>query len=246
MVRYLLMLLVLWQFPLSASWLERKAEGWAWYEEEKQKKKEEIAPEEAQQLSALAQLEVIKKELDTLLAEALLQPTQENIIKYMETQKEWVGRSAEFSTRWGKVLLTRPDLDPTATTFATTHYGRQLQKAMAREEKVNLIKNVAQSYGLFFFYEGKGKSSQVFSQVVKAFADKYSWTIVGISVDEVSLPNFPSEADASLAATLGITIFPALLAFEIESKTIVPLATGLKSLDQIENNVFLQFKQAKE
>lgn len=246
-MRKLLVLFLVWNLQLSAGWLDRKAEGWAWYEEEEQPQQaEEIAIEEEPKASALEQIDIAKKRLESLFAEALINPSQENLVNYMEAQKEWIGKAADFSNRWGKALLSRPDLDPTATTFATTHYGRQLQKAIEQEEKTKLIQAVAQEYGLFFFYEGQNKTSQAFAQVVKAFADKYHWTVIGISTDGTPLPEIPSEAESSLAEKFGINIFPALLAFEAQTQKAVPLAFGLKSLDQIENNIFMQLKNTAD
>jgi conjugal transfer pilus assembly protein TraF len=243
-MRNLIFALLIINFPLHAGWLERKAEGWAWYEEES--KEECVINEEQEEISAVKQLEIIKKNLELLFAEALLDPSHENLVKYMETQKEWVEKSADFSGRWGRVLLERPDLDPTATNFATTHYGRRLQKVLEHENKERLIRSVAKKYGIFFFYEGGNKSSTAFGQVVRAFADKYHWTLVGISMDGISIANMKNEVNPELSKKLGIHIFPALLAFEPKSQTMIPLAFGLKSLDQIENNVFVQFKEAME
>ena len=225
--------------PLCGGWLERKAEGWCWYEEEKEAAEEIIEINE--QESAAEQLESFKNKNELLFAEAVLNPTQENMIKYMEAQKALIERSASFSKSWEKILLVRPDLDPTATSFATSHYGRQLQKSIEREEKEELIKEISKRYGLLFFYEGSNKASQSFANVVKTLSKKYHWTVVGVSMDGVPLPEIGTNADLQLAKKIGVNIFPSLFAFEPGERIAVPLSFGLKSLDQIENNVFFQF-----
>lgn len=229
---------------LYAGWLERKAEGWAWYEEDK--KEIELPMELDSPMTAIAQLDSLKKELEDLLAEALLNPTRENVVSYMEAQKMWINKSVEFSGEWEKILLARPDLDPTATSFATTYYGRLLQKSLEQENQVSRLRNVSKEYGLFFFYEGGKKDSQAFSNVVKALSEKYQWTVVAIAVDGISLEPFPSEHNVELAVKFEITIYPALLAFEPKTQRVIPLAFGLKSLDQVEHNVYMQLKNTPE
>ena len=199
------------QVPLSAGWLDRKAEGWAWYEEEEKKRIVEIAEEDIAP-SAVEQLAAVKKNLELMFAEALLKPNHENIVNYLEAQKEWMDKSAAFANHWGKALLDRPDLDPTATTYATTQYGRQLQKTIEQEERTRLIKTVAQGHGLLFFYEGGSKASQAFAHVVKAFSDKYKWPVIGIAADGIVIPEIGGDPDQGWAARLGLEVLPALMA----------------------------------
>ncbi len=239
MLRFLLIQLLL-NVPLHAGWLDRKAEGWAWYEEKAKKQKEE--PENDEIDSAVLELEAVKKQLEELKAEALLYPTEQNMVAYMEAQKEWLHKSAVFSNQWERILLARPDLDPTATTFATTYYGRLLQKTAGHEERTQFIQSISKEYGLFFFYEGSKKPSQAFSKVVKILSEKYHWPVVSISVDGIPLEGFISEHNGDLAEKFGIAVYPALLAFEPGTRKIIPLSFGLKSLEQVEQNIYRQLK----
>jgi conjugal transfer pilus assembly protein TraF len=242
--KFLLFALLIGMNDLEGGWLERKAEGWAWYEEEEKEVESPIEPES--QMTAISQLEEIKKQLETLMAEAILNPSSENVAAYMEAQKQWMNHSVAFSGAWQKILLARPDLDPTATTFATTYYGRLLQKSLEQEGKTKSIHKISKEYGLVFFYEGEKKGSQAFSKVVKALSQKYQWPVVAISMDGLSLAEFPSEHNVELAAKFGVAIYPALLAFEPAAHKMIPLAFGLKSLDQVEHNVYMQLKNTEE
>lgn len=228
------------QMPLNGNWLERKAEGWAWYEQEE---KSAIKTTEVMTLTAEEQLEAAKKQLNNLLAEALLDPSDENLTAFMKAQQEWIGKSAEFAIHWKKMLLSNPELDFTAASFATTQYGRQLQKKMEQEQRSVHLRKLAREYGLYFFYEGSSMASQAFAQVVKAFADKHQWEVVGIAVDGVTIPAIPSTVDQEIAEKLGVAIFPSLFAFKPQTKEAVPLAFGLRAIDQIENNVCQQLPE---
>src|SRR5215203_3627501 len=88
--------------PLNGSWLERKAEGWAWYEEAEQ---EEETPEVLEPvnsppailpLTSAEELAQVKKDLEEKLAAAILNPTEENLTRYMSEQKRWIEKSAQF------------------------------------------------------------------------------------------------------------------------------------------------------
>jgi conjugal transfer pilus assembly protein TraF len=230
---------------LDAGWHDRKAEGWAWYEDKPQKEtvKESRETRETSE-TALERLSTIKKDLEEKLAIAVLEPSEENIEAYMEEQRKWFDQSSKFSKTWSKLLLLRPDLDPTATQFPVSQYGSQLQKRLSAEDTKNLILNLAKDNGLFFFYEGNSKVSQAFAKVIREFSKRYSWEIVPISVDGTLLEGFPdSKLDNGISNQFGITVFPALFVINPSSKTATPISYGLVSLDQIESNFTLQFKE---
>lgn len=230
---------------VEAGWLDRKAEGWAWYEDLQKEKKEKHEKKEV--LTASEQISQARKELEELLAEAMLRPSVENIQLYMETQKLWMERSAEFANAWQKIIIGNPQLDPTATSFATSQFGRQLQKAMEQEEKEQLIKTIASEYGLFYFYEGKSKLSKAFALVINAFAKKYGWSVLGISADGEKLSEIPNTLiDNGIIQEMDIQVFPALFAINPKFREAIPLSFGLRTIDQIEENIIAQFKQTEE
>ena len=102
-------------------------------------------------------------------------------------------------------------------------------------------------YGLFFFYEGKNKSSQVFSLVVLEFAKKYGWEVIAISKDGFLLEGFSdNHLDNGTIQTLGITAFPSLFLVNPQTSDIRPIAFGLVSLDRIERNIELHFSDMME
>jgi conjugal transfer pilus assembly protein TraF len=234
---------------LEAGWLEKKAEGWAWYEDTQKIPEEDGEAIEQEQpfISASEILADERKNLENLLAEAMLKPTLENTKKYMEAQRKWIQQATGFANSWQKVIIANPQLDPTATTFSTSQYGRQLQQMIEQEEKEIMIKEVSKEYGLFFFYEGNSKISKAFALVVNAFVKKYGWSVLGISTDGILLEEITnSTLDNGMTNEIGITIFPALFAVNPRHKEAIPLAFGLRTMDQIEDNIFAQFNNNME
>jgi conjugal transfer pilus assembly protein TraF len=233
---------------LNAGWLDRKAEGWFWYED--RTPNQEIEESEILQpplsiptaippLTATDEMAGIRKELEEKLNFAILEPTEANVFAYMQMQQKWVNRSGQFSQTWLKNLLTHPELDARLMT-PMTQYGVQVQKQLLREQQEEKILSLTKSYGLFFFYEGNNKISQAFSYVVKEFSDKYSWQVFAISCDGMFIPGFENQVDHGVVQRLGVENFPSLYLVEPKQQVVIPIAFGLSSIDQIEENIELQ------
>lgn len=243
-------LALLFHFSLAGGWLDRKAEGWAWYEdtqkpekkiEKESQPKEEELPISQAPLSAAEKAAQIRKDLEEKLAQAVLEPTEENVEHYICEQQKWVNQSAQFSSAWAKVLLKAPELDAT-TQFPVSQYGIQLYKQLEQEKRAVLMQKLGSHYGLFFFYEGKSKSSQAFSLVVQEFAKKYEWEVIAISKDGFLLEGFSdNHPDNGTIQMLGMTVFPSLFLVNPQTADICPIAFGLVSLDRIERNIEIQF-----
>lgn len=239
-------------FNLYSGWLDRKAEGWFWYEDRMKKEKEDVeldlsecpqAIPPSPALTATEQMTAIRQELDERLHQAILEPNEENVLAYMQMQQKWMNQSSQFSQVWVRNVLNHPHLDSRLNSAPVTQYGVQIQKQILREQREETIHRLAKSHGLFFFYEGKNKVSQAFSFVVKEFAKKYDWQIVAISCDGFLIPDFDNtQANQGITQRLNIETFPSLFLVEPHQQKIIPIAFGLSSIDQIEENILLQLQ----
>lgn len=250
---FLILLLLLIELPLrGVGWLDRKAEGWAWYEDiqkpeaPEEKAQEELKPEIPAPLSAAEKVAKIRKEVEEKLSQAILEPTEENIAVYIREQKKLMDQSGKFSTTWAKVLLQQPDLDATNES-PVSQYGIQVYKQLQLERRKVLMQNLNKQYGLFYFYEGNQKTSQAFSLVVQEFAKKHGWEVIGISRDGFLLEGFKdNHPDNGTIKHLGIEVFPSLFLVNPQTKDIRPIAFGLASIDRIETNIELHFSEQVE
>ena len=231
---------------LQANWIDRKAEGWAWYEDlkpqEKKTQEEDLQPPSVSSLKASEKAKMIRKNLEEKLSAAVLDPTHENVRAYMQEQHKWLDQSAKFSKVWAQVLLQDPDLDETLSGHPTSQYGIQVKKQMERERRHALIKQISSDYGLFFFYEGDSKPSQAFALVVSEFEHKHDWEVLAVSMDGLLLEGFKSnQVNNGIAEKWNIRHYPALFLVNPKTENVVPISFGLTSLDQIESNIVLQF-----
>lgn len=231
---FCLLILVLSSVSAHADYLDRKAEGWHFYEElNKQlpKKREEKPSVEPQ--DPVQQLKSFKQEVERLKATAVMNPTTENVQAYMVIQKQLMDRSSKFAQKWMEVVYTTPKLDYTVkhpTSQAARHVYLDQQKL-----KMDLqVKALSKSHGLFFFFSNSCAYCKNFAPIVKAFSDKYGWEVMAISIDGSSLPEFPNAVmDNGTAKSLGVKFVPTLLAVNPTREEIIPLSHGMSSQDQI-------------
>lgn len=230
-----------------ADWHTRKAEGWAWYEKQQDKPKEEAV--EASEvsssvLSASSELANVRKELEEKLAAAVLNPTSEKVVAYMEMQERWIEKSVEFAQTWALALLQRPDLDATVTGRPTSQYGLEVYSREQQRRKEELIRGLSNEFGLFFFYEGKDQMSHAVAMVMQQFEKRHGWSVLAVSVDGVELAGFKnSRVDEAVAKSFNLEHFPAVLLVHPTQERVVPVAFGPVSVEQIEDNILMQFKE---
>ena len=238
-----LSLLILWMGSSSiwAGWHDRKAEGWAWYEDTKQAKPDEVQPTVPP--TSKDKMEEVRKNLEEKLATALLEPSPVNVKTYMEEQQKWMERSSHFAHVWAQLLLNHPQLDYTATHMPISQYGLQVYKSELQEKKEKLITSLASDFGLFFFYAGESDVSNIFARLVQELSRKYGFEIVAISIDGKAIEGFKStKPNNGIAKTLGVDVVPALYLVNPSDNLAIPISFGLVALDQIENNILLQFE----
>ncbi len=221
------------------AWQKRHAEGWAWYHNFE--KPEEPDEASAEPKDPIVILNIAKEELERTLAKAMLEPTKENVLAYMVLQNKWVNQSKDFSHLWQQNILEHPEV---YSLMPTTQYGVQVRKNVDSAARNKLIKKLSKSSMLLFFYEGENAFSQAFSRVVREFSKQHNWMVKPVSIDGVIAKDFPrSIRDASIAEEMQVKTFPALFLMDVRTLTAIPLAFGMATISQIEENIVMQFEE---
>ncbi|MBY0272291.1 MAG: type-F conjugative transfer system pilin assembly protein TraF [Alphaproteobacteria bacterium] len=228
------------------AFFERHAEGWHWYEEfsrdskiEERKKNSSGRSSPFSSSTPTEKIEAQRKELETKLHTAILEPSHENIITYILAQKALMDQSQRFSEVWKEVVLRTPSLDETLV-HPVDQNARHIYYQEKHQDITKRIKALAQEYGLFFFFKGECAYCHHFAPVVKDFAKKHGWSVLGVSLDGSTLTEFPgARRDNGMAARLQVSHVPALIAFHPSSGQMIPLAYGLVSESEIEERVEL-------
>ena len=241
-------------YVLSTAFFERHAEGWHWYESLSDSKIEERKKSSLKEITSgrsslrspsfssstpTEKIEAQRKELETKLHTAILEPSHENIITYILAQKALMDQSERFSESWKEVVLRTPSLDETLV-HPVDQNARHVYYQERHQEITKRIKALAQEYGLFFFFKSKCAYCHHFAPIVKDFAKKHGWSVLAVSLDGGTLPEFPeARKDNGMAARLQVSHVPALIAFHPTSGQMIPLAYGLISESEIEERIDL-------
>ena len=227
-----------------AAWQDRKAEGWAWYEDRKIPQEKEAVE---QSKTPGERIEEEKRALDEKLSEAILNPTEEHVLAYMEAQQKWLEQSAKFAMTWERILVNNPYLDYTVTGRPVSQYGLQWYKEEEAQRREQLITSLTDDFGLFFFYEGSNQVSEIVGNIVHLLSQKYDFEVIGVSVDGATILSFPnSREDNGITEAFGVSMYPAIYLVNPQENVAIPISFGLMALDQIEKNIELQFGDSGE
>lgn len=221
----------------------KRAEGWHWYEE--RELTEEEQPLKSKELNAsppqtpTQAIEAQRKALEQKLHAAIVEPTRENLIAYIIAQKALMDQSQKFSESWQKVVMTTPALDETLV-HPVDQNALHVYYEEKNKELTKRIKGLSQSYGLFFFFKGNCPYCHQFAPVVKHFAAKHGWSVLAVSLDGGTLPDFPrTRRNNGIAERFQVAHVPALIALHPGSGQTIPLAYGLVAESEIERRVEL-------
>jgi len=229
---------------LQACFFNKRAEGWHWYEDREQDKKEEPLKQNQPSLSPSShtpteKIEAQRKALEQKLHVAILEPTRENITSYLLAQRALMDQSQRFSEEWKKVVMAIPALDETLI-HPVDQNARRIYYDERNKDLSQRIKALARDYGLFFFFRENCPYCHSFAPIVKRFSQKYGWSVLAISMDGGILPEFfEAKRDNGISKLLQVSHVPALIAFHPKTKQLIPLAYGMVSESEIEARIDL-------
>ncbi len=212
------------------SFWETPATGWHWYQETPDATSSPNKISSVDPIQAMSDLQQkIKQSLDL----AVLNPTLDNVKNYIILQNQLGERAQNFSEVWKTVLLNFPELD-FSLQHPTNNLAKEVDLDQTHQQEEASIRQLAQHSGLFFFYRSTCPYCQRFAPIVKDFSQRYQLSVISITTDGISLPDFPnSRTDQGQAARLKVTMEPALFTVDPESHRIIPVSYGLLSEDEL-------------
>jgi conjugal transfer pilus assembly protein TraF len=217
-----------------AGFFEGHAKGWHWYEvQPKEPKKEAPTPP----LTPTHVFQKIQKELKSRLHLALLNPTFENVKAYQEYQHKWMDKSDLFSKMWMKVVYHTAYLDDSLL-YPQTQAAQSLYYEKKEKETTELLKEVAKSYGLFFFFRSDCAYCHKLAPLVKEFASQFGFDVLGISTDGEGIEGFEDAApDNGSSVKLGVKTVPSVFAVNPHTQEVIPFVRGFVSLEEMKTRM---------
>lgn len=152
--------------------------GWSWYNEPKKPPQQpEKPPQPAQKaipdlskMSPVEQARVLKGYTQEALNRAILYPSRENTATFLRWQKFWTDRASMFSQSFAAAQLSHPDLD---YNLEYPHYNSMAPFMQTRDQQTrqSAVEQLAQQYGLFYFYRGSDPIDVQMAGVVGGFCE---------------------------------------------------------------------------
>ena len=219
-------------------WHDRKDEGWFFYkdpppEETPKPLKPEPAPAPPPITSpfhpAKNRALQIKELGEILMSEAIVNPTEENVKKYMVYQKRMMDGSHRFAQVWDRVLMSNPDL------YLAEHHTEDVQDNITKSLEI-----LAEKTGIFFFFTSNCPHSHRQVPTILELQRKYDFKVIAISVDGGIMPGLETitRPDNGISASIGIRTVPSLvLAYPSEDR-FAPIGEGFMKTIDVERRLY--------
>lgn len=190
-----------------------------------------------QKPNALEELNKFQKRLEEVKAEAVMNPTPQNVFNYQKMQYEMLEKSHKFAQIWMQNVYKNPGIDYSLESPSSQN-ARHLYYQQQTEDKKQKISELSREYGLFYFFKRDCRYCDAFAPVVKKFSEKHHWEVLAISeFGEKSEIFKRSVADNGLADTWGVNTYPSLFAVNPKTGHVIPIAHGMISIEEMEDRI---------
>lgn len=183
--------------------------------------------------------EQLRQELKRREDIAVMNPSEANVKDYLALWQLTQEKGSLFSDVWRRVVWQNPELDyaqrhPSNNTAARIHQE-------GREAGVDAqLAALAKDHGLIFFFRSDCPYCHAMAPTVRMLAQKYGIEVLGVSIDGVGLPDFPSPRDGRAhAAAWGVERVPALFIGSRKTGERAPVGFGVMSFTEIANRLFV-------
>jgi conjugal transfer pilus assembly protein TraF len=222
----------------SAGFYDGSKEGWYWFEQQQLEVKVHEPGDELKDILSSSQdasqkLAAIRTLAAKQLDQAIMLPTAANIKNYRITQDYVSAQASTFSKNWQLVNHFNPEFDASLK-HPYNHSAIRVKREQDEKLKRKRIEDLAQHYGLVFFFKAGCPYCHKYASFVKDFAERFGFAVQAVSLDGGTLPEFPNPIiDQGLAARLQVKAVPALIAANPGAEQFFPLAYGFVAEEEI-------------
>lgn len=162
----------------------------------------------------------------------------EDVRTFLVLQDYWMKESSQFSSLFQKALVYYPEFDYSVT-HPTSSIGTKWLDEEREMQRSQVIRELAKTHGLLFFYRGNNTFDQKQIPIIRDFCKRFALSLIPVSVDGVVSPELSqSRRDSGQADQLGVRYFPAILLVNPRKQETLPVAYGLTTQDVLEKRVF--------
>ncbi len=217
-------------------WRQQR-EGWFWYRDPLPAKprlpssQPSTTPKKSKDLT---DFESLQQRLDELKRVAVMNPSETNLLAYMRFQRMVMDKSQVFADRWQRLVWSAPDLDYGLNGRPTNAMAINVFDDQQRDRDAQTVRNMAATHGLIFVFRSDCPFCHRFAPILKRFEQELGMTVLAISLDGGTLPDYPdARPDNGMAARLNATAVPALYLTAPARREIRPVGFGLMAMSDL-------------
>lgn len=226
---------------------EEKPKGFLWYTDDLILKPQELTASSTKIFTTAAEAKVRNQQLSQKLDDAIQimldAPTVENAIKTQRLQKQVMDRSEQVSQSWVLAALLDAGLLKFEDNQNVLH--RELQKDSKAENITKDLKQVANDWGILFYWREGCIYCQRFIPIVHEIEIKYGFKVMAVSDHGGNYGSWFGQKDTGLIDNLNpYGEAPLLFLLHKDGKEIYPIARGITDLQQIAANILMVVKHS--
>ncbi len=223
------------------SWCGAEAPlGWHFYCDRDEKKDEETQAGQTPPPSSKERIHSLRKALEDARAQAILEPTPENVTAYLRLQQRALQSAAAFSDAFRRAVWANPGLDYTLRRPVGA-LAKRLWSEERRAERDAALARLGERYGLIYLGSEKCPACRVFGPLLRAFALRHGLEVLAVTMTGGALEGWPEAvADQGRAERLGIKapVLPALILYDTKARRAMPVSYGVVAEDQLAERIF--------
>ncbi|MGH7340302.1 MAG: conjugal transfer protein TraF, partial [Candidatus Rokuibacteriota bacterium] len=159
---------------------------------------------ERRDVRTLSSTREIREELDRLKDEAVINPTRDNVRRYLEAQQYVMEKGSVFADVARRVVWETPALDYSLRR-PTNALAIQGFKEGRREKRDVAIAQLARENGLFFFFRSDCPYCHQIAPILRYLQDAHGIDVFPVSLDGGPLREFPdARPDNGISLVLGV------------------------------------------
>lgn len=236
-----------------ANYWRRAREGWFWQIDPELAPKEPAArppaakPAQTDEERDIAELEAFKAKFERSLNAATQNPSEANVARFLEVYAEARQKASLFADRAQALAVRMPWIDSTFNGGRPSlPVAQRAFDSIQLQDRDQLLQEMAQSYGLYFFFRRNCAYCHVQGPMLKQFQTKYGFTVYAVSMDGGTLPDFPTPVmnqglAEQVASAIGVPnqhfVVPAVILARPSTGEVVPIGFGAMNMDEMADRV---------
>jgi conjugal transfer pilus assembly protein TraF len=207
-----------------------------------------LRPKTLQELD-LEGFEAFKVEVERALQAATYNPSETNVVRFLELYALARRKASLLADNASAIAVRMPWIDETHSgSRPTLPAAVRAYDSVRQQDRDHLMRELAGSYGLYFFFRRNCAYCHLQAQMLKQFEAKYGFTVFPVSLDGGTVPEYPSAArDNGLARqvadAMGVPpqhfVVPAVVLAKPATREVVPVGFGVMNMDQMAERIAL-------